>query len=303
VPEQSEFSDRKTIFFITVLSAACALVLAILASCLAQPKKEAKELDQTKEILVATQIYNKLTGTFQIEESPHRWQMAKYSKNGQLVASDVAVKATPEEILAVARARIKPFLVDSEGNSFSFQEKRINFDHYLLDNKKTGYADLPLKLAYEILPNPDGKAASKPVGYIIPINGMGLWDRIYGYMAIAPNGVDVIGISWYDQKETPGLGGNIAEPIWQKLFVGKKIFVLDPHAPGDLVRAPIGITIVKGKVKDVLGDSPRAVAAVDGMAGATLTGNGVTKAYHSSLDPYRPFFIRLHSQEGSSHGS
>ncbi len=42
-------------------------------------------------------------------------------------------------------------------------------------------------------------------GYVFPINGMGLWDAIYGFLAIKTDGDTVIGISWYDQKETPGL--------------------------------------------------------------------------------------------------
>ena len=68
-------------------------------------------------------------------------------------------------------------------------------------------------LIYKILPNPtkEAKENEEPEGYVIPVNGFGLWDAIYGYLAIKPGGNSVIGISWYDQKETPGLGANIAE--------------------------------------------------------------------------------------------
>ena len=60
--------------------------------------------------------------------------------------------------------------------------------------------------------------------------------------------------------------------------------------------APVGITVVRGKVVEVVGDNPKAFSAVDGMPGATLTGNGVTKAYKDTLAPYRPFFIKLSEQ-------
>jgi Na+-transporting NADH:ubiquinone oxidoreductase subunit C len=125
---------------------------------------------------------------------------------------------------------------------------------------------------------------------------MGLWDAIYGYLAIKNDGDTVIGISWYDQKETPGLGANIAEPEWQSQFPNKKIFQESPNGETDFKTAPLGITVVKGKVSEVLGDSTKALSAVDGMAGATLTGNGVTNAYRDVLAAYRPFLLIVHEK-------
>jgi Na+-transporting NADH:ubiquinone oxidoreductase subunit C len=112
---------------------------------------------------------------------------------------------------------------------------------------------------------------------VIPVNGFGLWDAIYGYLALDPNGDTVIGITWYDQKETPGLGANISETSWQSLFPGKVIFQESPDGSTDFKTAQLGITVVRGKVSEVYGDSPKAKSAVDGMAGATLTGNGVNE--------------------------
>ena len=59
-----------------------------------------------------------------------------------------------------------------------------------------------------------------------------------------------------------------------------------PDGKTDFKTAPLGITVVKGKVSEVLGNSPKAKSAVDGMAGATLTGNGVTDAYRDVLSAY-----------------
>ena len=53
---------------------------------------------------------------------------------------------------------------------------------------------------------------------------------------------------------------------------------------------------MRGKVSEVLGDAPKAQSAVDGIAGATLTGNGVTKAYTDVLEAYRPFLIAIAKQ-------
>ena len=106
---------------------------------------------------------------------------------------------------------MKPILVDDRGEITTFEQAHINQAEYIQKNKKKGYANLPLKLAYEIMPNPDplSKVSAVPEGYIIPVSGFGLWDYIYGYIAIKPDGDEVIGISWYEQKETPGLGANI----------------------------------------------------------------------------------------------
>lgn len=176
----------------------------------------------------------------------------------------------------------------------NFQEAGINEEEYTANFKKTGYYKQPWKLIYKIL-SPD---STKEVveGYVIPINGFGLWDAIFGYLAIKPDGNQVIGISWYDQKETPGLGANIAEAYWQDLFPGKLIFQESASGQTDFKTAPLGIVVVRGKVAEVLGSSPKSKSAVDGMAGATLTGNGVTDAYRDVLAPYRPFLIKIHSE-------
>ena len=60
----------------------------------------------------------------------------------------------------------------------------------------------------------------------------------------------------------------------------------------------MGIIVVKGKVSDVYGTTPKARSAVDGISGATLTGNGVTAAYHNSLTPYRAFLTKINEQSG-----
>ena len=97
--------------------------------------------------------------------------------------------------------------------------------------------------------------------------------------------------------ETPGLGANIQDASWQAQFVGKKIFLPAADGETDFAKAPLGIVVVKGKVSDVYGDTARAETAVDGLSGATLTGNGVTNAFIDSLGPYRALLIELHKEE------
>ncbi len=293
-------NSRYTIIFMVILSFVCALILSILASALEGPQEVAKELDRSKEMLISAQILNPF-GYFQIQDSEGKYVPATLTNGGRLEPSTEKIVPSGKQILEVFRSRIQSFLVNSKGEELTFQQAGINEPQYISEYRKTGYYNQPNKLVYKIFKNPnndqakDGKGPEIE-GYVFPVNGMGLWDAIYGFLSIKTDGDTVIGISWYDQKETPGLGANISDPVWQIQFPGKLIFQESSDGKTDFNTAQIGITVVKGKVADVLGQTPRAKSAVDGMAGATLTGNGVTDAYKNVLAAYRPFLIRIHDE-------
>ncbi|MBA3956871.1 MAG: NADH:ubiquinone reductase (Na(+)-transporting) subunit C [Parachlamydiaceae bacterium] len=290
-------SNTKTIIFMVVLSFICALVLSVLASALAEPKEIAKDLDRSKQMMIAAKVLSHQE-YFLMQDSKGAYVPAKLNSSGILESGTTSDIASQAQLLEVYKKRFPALLVDDKGNQTTFEKAKIKEEEYLVEYKKTGYYKRPQKLIYAILPPTTAEQTEqpKPMGYVIPVNGYGLWDAIYGYLAIKPDGDTVIGISWYDQKETPGLGANISEADWQNFFPGKKIF--QPVASGqpNFQTAPLGITVVKGKVSDVLGDSLKAQSAVDGMAGATLTGNGVTDAYREVLAAYRPFLIRVHEE-------
>lgn len=278
-----------------VLSLICALILSLLASALAKPKEVAKELDRSKQMMIAAKILNP-DGYFMVEDKDGKYVPARLESDGKLVASQTKSIADQTQLIQVYNQRLVPYLTNSEGEIKSFKDLGMNASEYESGYRKSGYYKQPWKLFYEIMPNGASGDKIKPEGYVIPVNGYGLWDAIYGYLAIKPDGDTVIGISWYDQKETPGLGANITEAPWQNLFVGKKIFQESADGTTDFKTAPLGITVVKGKVSDVLGDSPKSKSAVDGMTGATLTGNGVTDAYRKVLAAYKPFLLKLNAE-------
>lgn len=280
-----------------VLSFVCALILSVLASALAEPKEIAKDLDRSKQMMIAAKILSH-DGYFLIKNDEGKYIPAKYLKDGLLIPESPEDLATRNQLLDVYKSRLIPMLADGQGNLTTFAAANLNEDEYLSSYRKTGYYLQPLKLLYKIKPNPhsEAKPGSKQEaaeGYVIPVNGFGLWDAIYGYLAIDIDGDTVIGTTWYDQKETPGLGANISEAQWQNLFPGKLIFQPSADGKTNFKTAPLGITVVKGRVAEVLGNSPKAKSAVDGMAGATLTGNGVTDAYRNVLNAYRPFLLKL----------
>lgn len=294
--QTSPHTNTYTLGFVIFLCFSCALVLSMLASMLKEPQEQAEQVERSKQMLMAAGIYSPVKGCFLITDKDGNPQPAKLGQDGLLVQGTEQDLASQADILKVYSQRILPILVDNEGNKSLFSESGLNLKEFVAANWKTGYANLPKKLVYEIRPN-STNPADKAVGYIFPISGFGLWDVIAGYIAVKSDGYTVMGIAWYNHKETPGLGAEIAEAHWQAQFPGKMIFApSDNNQPPNLQTAPVGITVVKGVVKDVYGDGPKAHAAVDGMAGATLTGVGVTKAYKDSLTPYRPFLIKVNQQ-------
>lgn len=132
---------------------------------------------------------------------------------------------------------------------------------------------------YQIRPNPDVAKVfrhSKVVSVyhikdddgtvtrlVLEVFGSGLWNIMYGLLAIDGDGNTVRGLVYYDQKETPGLGGEVENPQWKALWNGKKLF-----NGGD-----VAIKVMKNAGSN----DPH---AVDALSGATLTSNGV----QASLD-------------------
>lgn len=295
-PPNQGMTNLQTILFMVVLSVVCALILSVLASVLAKPQEIAKDLDRSKQMMMAAKILDP-NGYFLIDQDG-KWIPAKETGDGRLIPGSNEDIPSRTQLINVYKARFRPLLANDEGKSLTFAEAHLNEEDYLAKYKKVGYYRAPLKLYYEILPNPSEQEnqKAKPIGYVIPVNGFGLWDAVYGYLAVKPDANTVMGISWYDQKETPGLGANISEPSWQSQFPGKVIFQESASGKTDLATAPVGIIVVKGKVNEVLGEVPKAKSAVDGMAGATLTGNGITDAYRDVLGAYRPLLKRLHAE-------
>lgn len=281
----------KTFVFIFILCTSCALILSILAETLRTPQKNAKELYRSKQLLLASRILN-YDGTFLLENSP-----AIYDPNQKRLAffkGSSPPKAKGNEILAVYYQRVEARLTTSDGNLLTFEEAGLDEKEYLETHAKLGYAKLPYKLVYVIKKNAPSNTF---YGYVIPVNGFGVWDAIYGYLGVAAGGDRVLGMTWYEQKETPGLGGEIALPEWQKQFENKLLFQESPDGTTDFARAPLGIQVVRGTVEEQYGDSPLAKSAVDGIAGASITVNGVNEALRSSLAPYRPFLLKRKNNE------
>tara|TARA_B100000963_G_scaffold39514_1_gene29340 strand:+ start:789 stop:1559 length:771 start_codon:yes stop_codon:yes gene_type:complete len=117
---------------------------------------------------------------------------------------------------------------------------------------------------------------------ILPIRGYGLWGTLYGYIAIENDFNTVVGIEFYEHKETPGLGGEVENPNWKKIWEGKKIYKA----------GNVELQVIKGSVDETMDDS---IYMVDGLSGATLTSKGVSNMieYWFSDSGYLKFLENL----------
>ena len=112
-------------------------------------------------------------------------------------------------------------------------------------------------LVYEVL------EGGKPAMAVVPIEGYGLWGTLYGFLAVGKDANTIRGITYYQHKETPGLGGEVDNPNWKAVWPDRKIY----GESGDPA-----IRVIKGAAAP----ADQAPYEVDGLTGATITSNGVT---------------------------
>lgn len=119
---------------------------------------------------------------------------------------------------------------------------------------------------------------------ILPVEGAGLWATMYGFLAVEADGNTVRGLQFYAHGETPGLGDQVDKPAWRAQWRGKKLY--DQNGEPQ-------IEVIKGLAPD---DSDY---EIDGLAGATLTGRGVSVFVRHWIgdDGYGPYLKSLGEEE------
>lgn len=244
-------SNKYTILFAIGMVVIVGSLLAFTASSLKPNIKENERMEKQQNILYAMGV----------------------NDNG---ANDIVFISTDKVASEFSKYISKQLVLDANGNSVE------NNEAYLIDVKKeqakakNGQTrDLPLFVGEK-----DGQTF-----YIAPIRGKGLWDAIWGYIAMDKD--MVIQGAYFDHKgETPGLGANIKQRYFMDDFYGEKLLTESGEFKG--------ITVAKGNndPKNLIKDDYE----VDALAGATITGDGVSAMIKSDLKLYLPFFKNLKNQ-------
>ncbi|MDG1651944.1 MAG: Na(+)-translocating NADH-quinone reductase subunit C [Flavobacteriaceae bacterium] len=115
--------------------------------------------------------------------------------------------------------------------------------------------------------------------YVVPLRGAGLWNAIWGYIALREDKNTIQGAVFDHTGETAGLGAEITQQWFQDRFVGEKVF----DTQGKLV----GINV--SKTNNDPKDTDKDDHEVDAISGATITGDGVTDMILERLTHYLPY--------------
>ena len=122
--------------------------------------------------------------------------------------------------------------------------------------------------------------------YVLSVRGNGLWDEIWGNIALKSDLATIAGASFDHKGETPGLGAEIKDnPKFSSQFADKRIFYDNGVYTRVLVR--------KGGAKDP-------VYEVDGISGATVTANGVSEMLKNGIAKYIPYLEEIKSEGGAN---
>lgn len=237
-------STRYTIGFAAVVCVVCALVVAASAVGL-RSKQEANQLVfRQKNVLLAAGLV----------------------KPGESLTDD-EVRAQFERNIRVRLVDLATgeYMADGKLDVATYDQRRARNDPALSRAAPPNAAKVARLPTYGTvyLVGAGGKEA--PIEQVVlPIEGIGMWGTMYGAMALDRDGKTIRGLTFYDQKETPGLGGEISNPRWQALWVGRHAFDANWEPK---------LAVIKGNAGPPAQDPHR----VDAISGATITSNGVSR--------------------------
>ncbi|MDL5048798.1 NADH:ubiquinone reductase (Na(+)-transporting) subunit C [Oscillatoria amoena NRMC-F 0135] len=166
--------------------------------------------------------------------------------------------------------RVKAFVVDYSGNEVAgVSPASINIE-----------AEYKKPAEKRLLPVYEFRGDNNQIEYVVlPLHGFGLWDKIWGYVALQADLNTIQGTVFQHKGETPGLGARISSDDIQDRYKGKKVFEGDQLA---------SVEMMKGEGNDYSSDPHK----VDGMSGATLTAKGVNNMLKDYLACYSNYIKR-----------
>ncbi len=239
-------STRYIYTFVLIMTTVVAVVLAGMNTFL-KPIHQANEAVFNKRAVLKS-----VKGTAAVDALSDEEVVAEFKNVTQMVVNMNGDTFNPEQVKAARNFKDKPGM--AEDLDLAKEKKKDEKDRlhplYVFDNggKKT---------------------------YVTAVRGSGLWDEIWGYIALDADKNTIVGTSFDHKGETPGLGAEIKDnPTFPLSFVGKKI----RNTKGEFV----SVLVKKG------GADKTNLHAVDGISGATVTCDGVTEMLERGLKYYEP---------------
>lgn len=267
-PKDNQDSPKKggnaqTLIVALVLCLVCSVMVSVAAISMKPRQLTNIEIDRNKNILMAANIFD--PAKHNNEDAKRLFENVQIrlinSKTGQFVSDEALQAAGISDVAAydVAKASKDP---------------KTNID--LGDDDPARVGALPQFLKVYLINDEQGKLKN----VVLPINGYGLWGQIYGFLTLKSDINTIEGISFYQHKETPGLGALIEEAKWRTTWTDKQAFDEQGNITAGVVKS--------GAPKP----NPN---YVDGITGATITSVGVNNMVQFWLSDraYKPFLDNL----------
>lgn len=234
-------SIQKTLLVAVLLCLVCSVIVAGAAVSLKPLQTANKLLDKKKNILSAAGLM--------VEGGNVEELFTQIST--RIVNLEAGRFATEEELLEIKNAGLDPENFDQrKASKTPALSRTLSGDEDIASIKRLE------KYAAVYMVEKDDSIEK----IVLPVHGYGLWSTLYGFIALEGDMDTIVGLTFYSHAETPGLGGEVDNPKWKQLWVGKQAFDDQGNT---------AITVVKGKAPV---DSQH---EIDGLSGATLTSQGV----------------------------
>ncbi|WP_417385147.1 Na(+)-translocating NADH-quinone reductase subunit C [Gimesia sp.] len=264
--------SRDSIGFTFIVSATLCVVCSILVSGAAvglRSKQELnKEIERKKNILSVAGLLKPGEGTGNVRQiyEDHVDGIIVDLNTGKVVTDDKELFPHPEEYdQKAAIDNPKMSMAIESSKDLAGIKRRENYSWVYLIHDENG----------------------KLTQYVLPVRGKGLWSTMWGFIALETDLTTVAGLTFYEQGETPGLGGEVDNPKWKAQWVGKEVYNKEFQPD---------IEVIKGSVNP---ESPNAIHEVDGLSGATITSRGVTHLLDFWLGDlgFKPYLEQVREKE------
>jgi Na+-transporting NADH:ubiquinone oxidoreductase subunit C len=217
---------------------------------------------------------------------PAQKKAEQFAKKRQILSAVIDIDRKTD-IVSVYGERITSMIVDASGELVEQNGSTgapLTAEDIDIEKEYKKSPEERLYPVYKFHPegNPDQVEA-----YILALYGKGLWNDIWGYIALEIDMNTVAGIVLDHKGETAGLGARITEKGVQERYKGKKIF-----DDNDQI---VAVNMLKGE-----NNKPEALDDhnINGMSGATITAKGVNYMMKDYLNHYRPFIEKIKEGDG-----
>jgi len=252
-----------TLSVAAILCVVCSLAVSTAAVTLRDRQDANVKLDQQKNILDATGL---AIGEYGVQAN--ELSLSEIDKLNKYISSRLVNLKTGE------------YASDQDVDNYSLVEAAADPETSIpiVDPKfNPGEPRRPKTMQVYFVKKPN---TDRILQVVLPVYGKGLWGTLYGYLALKSDLETIQGLTFYQHKETPGLGGEVDNPRWKALWDGRKLYGEDGNPKAEVIKGPAP----KGDPY-----------AVDGLSGATITSRGVTNLirYWASDDGYGEFLKKL----------